>query len=240
MNITKMKKVLVGTTLAGVMTAAASYGTYSWFTSTVTATGDVTNAVLQLNNGEENLGEVLSAKKFAPSQLVWGNWLTIDNTGNVDALLEATLQQTINKDASLDAYKVGYVALKYTVKPTEEVLKASQYKLQQLFKGTTNEVTRTLAAGDSINLGDGVELVSGFVEPSAVQARAMNEKIDLLGDGAEAGKTNKFWKLNPNQYIDIQFAFKLDEHAGNEYQGAKYKMNFTVTAKQADEGAKSK
>ncbi|MEH7011084.1 hypothetical protein V7087_09695 [Neobacillus niacini] len=112
MKIVNAKKALLGTTLAGAIAVAASYGTYSWFTSETTAKGKITNAIVQLNNGEDIKESIVAAENFAPSQLVFGDWLTIDNTGTVDTFLQAKLQQSLDKPLSLDAYKVGYVALK--------------------------------------------------------------------------------------------------------------------------------
>lgn len=250
MKIAKAKKVLLGTTLAGAVAVSASYGTYSWFTSQTTAKGKITNAVVELNNSKNMKGSVVEAENFAPSQLVFGDWLTIDNTGTVDTFLQAKLQQTLNKPLSLDAYKVGYVALKYKVKPTEEVLKETQDKLEELFEGTTNEVSRSQSP---VELSNGVEMVTGYVNaPGALKsstgaksfatAAANSAVVDgkkdiLLGDGAESGQDNEFWNLETDEYIDISFGVKLDESANNDYQGVKYSANLSVTAKQKDDGA---
>jgi len=238
MKIAKAKKALLGTTLAGAIAVAASYGTYSWFTSETTAKGKITNTIVQLNNGEDMKGNLVAAGNFAPSQLVFGDWLTIDNTGTADTFLQAKLQQSLDKPLSLDAYKVGYVAIKYKVKPTQDVLKESQMKLEELFEGTTNEVRPSLA---SVKLPEGVEIVTGFLNaPESAgfaAAAAVGEKEILLGDGAESGKDNKFWNLETDEYIDISFGVKLDESAPNDYQGVTYSANLSVIAKQKDDGA---
>jgi len=238
MKIAKAKKALLGTTLAGAIAVTASYGTYSWFTSETTAKGKITNTIVQLNNGEDMKGNLVAAGNFAPSQLVFGDWLTIDNTGTADTFLQAKLQQSLDKPLSLDAYKVGYVAIKYKVKPTQDVLKESQMKLEELFEGTTNEVRPSLA---SVKLPEGVEIVTGFLNaPEAAgfaAAAAVGEKEILLGDGAESGKDNKFWNLETDEYIDISFGVKLDESAPNDYQGVTYSANLSVIAKQKDDGA---
>jgi len=238
MKIAKAKKALLGTTLAGAIAVTASYGTYSWFTSETTAKGKITNTIVQLNNGEDMKGNLVAAGNFAPSQLVFGDWLTIDNTGTADTFLQAKLQQSLDKPLSLDAYKVGYVAIKYKVKPTQDVLKESQMKLEELFEGTTNEVRPSLA---SVKLPEGVEIVTGFLNaPESAgfaAAAAVGEKEILLGDGAESGKDNKFWNLETDEYIDISFGVKLDESAPNDYQGVTYSANLSVIAKQKDDGA---
>lgn len=244
MKIVKVKKALLGTTLAGAVAVAASYGTYSWFTSETTAKGKITNTIVQLNNGEDIKGNVVEAENFAPSQLVFGDWLTIDNTGTADTFLQAKLQQSLDKPLPLNKYKVGYVALKYKVKPTEEVLKESQMKLEELFEGTTNEVHPSLAQA---KLPKGVEMVTGFLNAptaagfaatgAAANSAADGKKTLLLGDGAEAGEDNEFWNLETDEYIDISFGVKLDESAKNDYQGVTYSANLSVKAKQKDDGA---
>ncbi|PEZ09151.1 hypothetical protein CN326_03740 [Bacillus sp. AFS018417] len=238
MKIAKAKKALLGTTLAGAIAVAASYGTYSWFTSETTVKGKITNTIVQLNNGEDMKGNLVAAGNFAPSQLVFGDWLTIDNTGTADTFLQAKLKESLDKPLSLDTYKVGYVAIKYKVKPTQDVLKESQMKLEELFEGTTNEVQPSLA---SAKLPEGVEIVTGFLNaPKAAgfaAAAAVGEKEILLGDGAESGKDNEFWNLETDEYIDISFGVKLDESAPNDYQGVTYSAKLSVKAKQKDDGA---
>ncbi|PEK98841.1 hypothetical protein [Bacillus sp. AFS017336] len=244
MKIVKAKKALLGTTLAGAVAVAASYGTYSWFTSETTAKGKITNTIVQLNNGEDIKGSIVEAENFAPSQLVFGDWLTIDNTGTADTFLQAKLQQSLDKPLPLNKYKVGYVALKYKVKPTEEVLKESQTKLEELFEGTTNEVHPSLAPAE---LPKGVEMVTGFLNAptaagfvatgAAANSAAAGNKTLLLGDGAEPGEDNEFWNLETDEYIDISFGVKLDESAKNDYQGVAYSANLSVKAKQKDDGA---
>lgn len=255
MKIAKAKKALLGTTLAGAIAVAASYGTYSWFTSETTAKGKIKNTIVQLNNGEDMKGNLVVAENFAPSQLAFGDWLTIDNTGTADTFLQAKLQQSLDKPLSLDAYKVGYIAIKYTVKPTEDVLKESQMKLEELFEGTTNEVSgttkevsRSLASGEPVEIAEGVEIIAGFLNDSGVaqksftskaakSAAVVGEKEVILGDGAELGEHNEFWNLETDEYIDISFGVKLDEFATNDYQGVTYSANLSVKAKQKDDGA---
>ena len=237
MKMSKVKKALLGTTIAGTIAVATSYGTYSWFTSETSAKGEVTNALLQLNNGENINESIVAVENFAPSQLVFGDWLTIDNTGTMDTFLNAKLNQSLDKDLSLDTYKVGYIALKYKVKPTEEVLKASQIKLEELFEGTTNEVPQSLASGEPIEIAEGVEIITGLLNSDELRSAAGSEKEVLLGDGAETGNGNKFWNLKTNEYIDLAFGVKLEETATNEYQGVTYSANLSVTAKQKDDGA---
>lgn len=232
----KMKKALWGTTLVGALVVSAGFGTYSWFTSETNAAGEIANGTLQLNNGQNITEKVIDGVDFAPSQLKYGEWMTIDNTGSQDTHIKATLSQSLDKDINIKKYKVGYIALKYKEKPSGDVLKASKIKLEKLFEGTTNVVDTFQAAGDEIEVAPGVTAVTGFVGEEGVTGfKALsNNKEWILGEG-----TNKpFWRLKSDQYIDVVFAIKLDESANNDYQGVKYTADLKVQAKQTDEGSK--
>ncbi|MGM0854690.1 MAG: hypothetical protein ACQEWI_19075 [Bacillota bacterium] len=183
--------------------------------------------------------KIIEATGFAPSQLKYGEWLTIDNTGDMDTYLKATYNQSLSADVPLDAYKVGYIAYKFSEgqEMTDDILEDSRIYLDQLFNGTTNEVRSV-----SKSIAPGVEMVVGFVEEEDVQpaAKGMNGKAKMvLGDGSKEGEKHEFWQLNEDQYIDLSFAIKLDEKAGNEYQGVTYTSNLNVTAKQMDDGSKN-
>ncbi|MFD1336594.1 protease inhibitor I9 family protein [Oceanobacillus iheyensis] len=180
--------------------------------------------------------EGITGAGFAPSQLKYGEWLKIENTGDMDAFLKATYNQSLSADVPLNAYKVGYIAYKFSEgeEMTEDILEESRIYLDKLFNGTTNEVT-------SHKIASGVEMIVGFVEDEEAQAAAKssNKKAKMvLGDGSKEGEKHEFWQLNDDQYIDLSFAIKLDEKAGNEYQGVTYSSNLNVIAKQTDDGAK--
>ncbi|ASK63527.1 hypothetical protein CFK37_15880 [Virgibacillus phasianinus] len=228
----KAKKFLLGTALAGTLIATASLGTYSWFTSETEAQGEMVNGELEINNNNDVETPIFSGEKFTPSQLQYGNWITIKNTGDLSSHLKATYSQSVDK-ASLAEYEVGYMAMKYTTKPDQDVYEQSEIKLANLFEGTTNE--RSFSKPGILN---GVEIVSGVL--TGKQANAMMKAGNksggfTIGDGAQG---DQFWKLSQGQYIDIMFGIKLGEGAGNEYQGAQYNGIFNVKAKQTDEGSK--
>ncbi|MCM3529424.1 hypothetical protein [Cytobacillus oceanisediminis] len=234
----KLKNAFLGSALVGAIVVSGSFGTYSWFTSQTNASGEITNGTLEINNSQDMQTKIIEATGFAPSQLKYGEWLKIENTGDMDAYLKATYNQSLSTDVPLDAYKVGYIAYKFSEgqEMTEDILEESRIYLDQLFKGTTNEVTQAAKT-----IAPGVEMIVGFVEGAEAEpaAKGMAGKPKmLLGDGSKEGEKHEFWQLNDDQYIDLSFAIKLDENAGNEYQGVTYSSNLNVTAKQMDDGAK--
>ncbi|MGD6774228.1 hypothetical protein ACQCU1_13175 [Sutcliffiella horikoshii] len=234
----KLKNAFLGSALVGTMVVSASFGTYSWFTSETNATGQITNGLLEINNGQDMETMIVDQTGFAPSQLVYGEWLTIENTGDMDVYLKATYNQSVDADVSLDAYKIGYIAYKFSEgeEMTDDILEESRIYLDQLFNGPTNEA-KTL----SKMITPGVEMVVGFVEEEEIQpaAKSSNEKAKMvLGEGSKEGEKHEFWQLNDNQYIDLSFAIKLDHTAGNEYQGVTYSSNLNIQAKQMVDDAK--
>jgi len=230
-----IKKALLGTTLVGALVVSAGFGTYSWFTSETSAAGEIENGTLQLNNGQNITEKIIDGVDFAPSQLKYGEWMSIDNTGSQNTHIKATFNQSLDDDINIKKYKVGYIALKYKEKPNKDVLKASKIKLEKLFEGTTNVVDTFNVAADEIEVAPGVTAVTGIVgEDGAAGFKAVSNKEWMLGEG-----TNQpFWRLKSDQYIDVMFAIKLDETANNAYQGVKYTADLKVQAKQADEGSK--
>lgn len=217
----KTKNLLLGIALAGGIIALTGMGTYSWFTSETNAHGDMENGILQINHGSDIEEPMFSEAKFTPSQLQYGNWISISNTGDLDAHLKASYTHAVDI-ASLEAYEVGYMAMKYTITPDQDVYDDSEIALENLFNGTTNE--RSVAV---TNNGD-VEL-SGKV---LTKEEADSGEI-IFGEG----ENDAFWELAEGQYIDIMVGIKLDESAGNEYQGAKYEAALNIKAKQTDDGA---
>lgn len=215
----KPKKILLGTSIAGMILASASMGTYSWFTSETNAFGEMKTGTFEINHGSDIEEALFAGEKFAPSQLQYGEWVSVSNTGDMDAILKTTYNHSVDK-ASLEKYEVGYMAMKYTVQPGEDVYEDSKIALENLFNGTTNE--RSLL---SENVPEGVE-VDGKV---LTEAEADAGEIQF-GEG-------DFWELEEGQYIDIMVGIKLDESAGNEYQGATYNATLTINAKQTDDGA---
>ncbi|KQL56651.1 MULTISPECIES: TasA family protein [Bacillaceae] len=228
-----LKLSLLGTAFAGALVfTATSTGSFAWFTDSVEATGEIQGGTLELNNGQDIDGSIVQASNFAPSQLIFGDWLSVENTGTLDTHLQATYRHQVDLEVPIDAYKVGYIALKYTVAPGRDVYEDAQYRLDQLFNGVTNEV-QTFSAASTAG-SDDVEVLVAIVDESEYD---QNTGELFLGDGSQTGRDNEFWQLDEGQYIDLNFGVKLDENAGNEYQGAVYQAVLEVLAKQTDNGA---
>jgi spore coat-associated protein N len=234
MNIAK--KALLVTSLSGALVVSAGFGTYSWFTSGTSASGTVDNGTLLVNNGKPISTKLFEATNFAPSQYVLGNFVTLDNTGTLDQVLKLTYSATVDK-ASADPYKIYYLAFKYKQKPTHDQIIAMREAWEKgFFDGNNNPNLTKTAAGQ---LPDGVELVTGEVSLAEAKAMAAADANKVPGSKVYAPiGDDKFFTLASDQYIDIVFDVKLDENAGNEYQGAKYAADLKVEARQTDRGAK--
>src|SRR5699024_4448482 len=117
-DMKKTKRLLIVTALSGILIATAGLGTYSWFTSESNAQGTMESGVLEINDGGDIEEPLFSGAKFSPSQLQYGNWISISNSGDLDTHLKTTYTHSVDK-ASLEAYEVGYMAMKYTVAPDQ-------------------------------------------------------------------------------------------------------------------------
>ncbi|SDC75370.1 hypothetical protein [Shouchella lonarensis] len=234
MKTKKLKVAMIGTAFAGALAlVVGTNGSFSWFTSQTSANGELKNGTLELNNGNDISGDIVQASSFAPSQLIFGDWLKIENTGTLDAHLQATYEHEINVNASIDPYKVGYIAIKYKKTPDTDVFKDAQYELEKLFDGITNEIGALNKSTKRTHVTEDVEIEVNLIDEDEVN----NAGSFVLGDGALDGEKNEFWKLEEDQYIDLNFGVKLDEKAGNEYQGAVYEATLNVLGKQTDNGA---
>jgi spore coat-associated protein N len=238
-----IKKVLIGTALAGSLVVGAGYGTYSWFTAETSATGTIDNGTFALGDMGANL---FNQVKFAPSRTVDSDLKTIDNTGSLNQILKVTYNQKITgtggaalsanqSNAVISKYKVYYFALKYQEKPKKEVIIDARDNILKHINGTPNVAVNRAAIADP-----GYEVVQGELSDQEVQSLmaakqgSPTEKTFTLGNGDK----DTFWTLTPKQHIDIQFFVKLADNAGNEFQGIHYDGTFKVEAKQTDQGAK--
>jgi spore coat-associated protein N len=232
-----VKKALLATSLAGALVVSAGYGTYSWFTSSTEASGTIENGTLSVNNGESITTPLFSGESFAPSQYVLGNFVTIDNTGDMDQQLKVTYTGSVDK-ASADPYKIYYLAYKYKEKPNGDVMKDFRQEWERGFFNGNHNPSMSLAKSAATSLPEGVEVITGEATVEEAQEMASLAKSAETFDKTYKIGNDKFFKLKPNQYIDIVFDVKLDQNAGNEYQGAVYNGSLNVQAKQTDQGAK--
>ncbi|QHE63358.1 hypothetical protein FHE72_21985 [Rossellomorea vietnamensis] len=232
-----VKKALLATSLAGALVVSAGYGTYSWFTSSTSAAGTIENGTLSVNNGEAITTPLFTGAKFAPSQVVYGDIFTLENTGNLKQNLRLTYTGTVDK-ASADPYKIYYMAFKYKEKPNMDKLKDWRMAWEKGFFNGNHNPQMSVAKSAVAELPKGVEVVTGEATVEEVQAMSALAKSSSEGDKTFKFGNDGFFTLEEDQYITMAFDVKLDQNAGNEYQGAKYSGNLMVEAKQTDQGAK--
>ncbi|WGG45437.1 hypothetical protein [Rossellomorea sp. DA94] len=232
-----VKKALLATSLAGALVVSAGYGTYSWFTSSTSAAGTIENGTLSVNNGEAITTPLFTGAKFAPSQVVYGDIFTLENTGNLKQNLRLTYTGTVDK-ASADPYKIYYMAFKYKEKPNMDKLKDWRMAWEKGFFNGNHNPQMSMAKSAVAELPKGVEVVTGEATVEEVQAMSNLAKSSSEGDKVFKFGNDEFFTLEEDQYITMAFDVKLDQSAGNEYQGAKYSGNLMVEAKQTDQGAK--
>ncbi|WP_201714392.1 hypothetical protein [Rossellomorea arthrocnemi] len=232
-----VKKALLATSLAGALVVSAGYGTYSWFTSSTSATGTIDTGNLSVNNGETITTPLFTGAKFAPSQVVYGDLITLENTGDLKQNLKLTYTGSVDK-ASADPYKIYYMAFKYKAKPDMDEINDWRMEWEKGFFNGNHNPQMSMAKSAVAALPKGVEVVTGEATVEEVQAMSALAKSSSEGDKTFKFGKDEFFTLEEDQYITMAFDVKLDQSAGNEYQGAKYSGNLMVQAKQTDQGAK--
>lgn len=84
----KLKKGLLGTTLAGALIIGAGAGTYSWFNAEYKASGAITNHTLTINGDTQSSETLFTDAMLAPSRTVTDSF-SIENTGSLDQIIRA-------------------------------------------------------------------------------------------------------------------------------------------------------
>jgi spore coat-associated protein N len=228
-----VKKALIATSLAGALVVSAGYGTYSWFTAEKSATGQITNGTLTLGDAS---GQLFSHAKFAPSQLLIGNYTSFQNTGDLAQIFKVKYDESLNMQAgSLGQYNFqGYVL----VVPTSYELSAGE---KAFYENTIRSVlgggnpTARAAASEAPELPEGssVELISTQNQAAAKSSSA------ATASATDTRQTQPGWELTlPVGFKAVVImGVKLSENAGNDYQGAVYNGTLTVNGKQTDAGS---
>lgn len=110
----KIKKLALGVALSGALIAGAGYGTYSWYTSEVKATGSVQNTTFELNGGAKtDLGNLFTGT-LTPSHTTEEKSAVITNTGQEAMYLRAKF----NFDVQGGSADKATLLSAYEVKPT--------------------------------------------------------------------------------------------------------------------------
>ncbi|MFF3023430.1 TasA family protein [Gottfriedia sp. NPDC057948] len=116
MKMNKVKKALIGTSLAGSLVVGAGYGTYSWFTAQMTASGMVQNGTFEINNGQSEQQLTFSPDKLAPSQISEMSPILIKNTGDYDMFIRGKVNFMI--DNAPTEVSIKKLLSNYEVQPT--------------------------------------------------------------------------------------------------------------------------
>ncbi|MGG1678222.1 hypothetical protein ACIFOT_21150 [Neobacillus sp. NRS-1170] len=223
-----VKKALIATSLAGALVVSAGYGTYSWFTAEKSVTS-------QIKNGTFTLGEASSPlynhEKFAPSQLLMSNWISFQNTGDLDQFYKVTNTETLNMPSgSLANYH--YRGWFFEVPISYELTDADKAVFENDIKNALggNPVAKTAFTAPALPLpkGSSAQVVDSEEDAAKMAAAATTTRINTV----------PWERLLPAGYkIMVIYGVKLNENAGNEYQGAVYNSTVKVFSKQTDAGA---
>ncbi|MFF2876376.1 hypothetical protein ACFVR2_08650 [Gottfriedia sp. NPDC057991] len=111
-----LKKGLIGTALAGSLVVSAGYGTYSWFTAQVEASGTIQNSTLELNNGQTEAAIKFSPEKLAPSRITTIAPIIIENTGEEPMFVRGKVNFTLENNPN--NIKPNKFLRAYEVQPT--------------------------------------------------------------------------------------------------------------------------
>jgi spore coat-associated protein N len=233
----KAKKALLATSLAGALVVSAGYGTYSWFTAEKATSGTITNGTLTLSDWDGNL---FNQAKFAPSQLLIGNWVSITNTGNLDQIIKVSYDESLNMPArSLSSYTYSGYAIRM---PANATLPNTVKKFYEaLITADLGGGNKPHAAADTNapDLPEGAEVVK--IDGSNAQEAA--DSANAQKSAAVASKDTRHLEVDPftqfsaGEKIYFIMGVKLDQWAGNDYQNAVYNGTLKFNGKQTDPGA---
>lgn len=219
-GISRAKKMALGIALSGALIAGASYGTYSWYTSEVKATGEVTTKTFELTRTPYTASrQIIDVKNMAPGRsfeypsenTADEGWIGIQNSGQEPMFLRGKLDISL-KDRSGTA-----------------ITETSEYN-RKLGKYTFN--------------------ISVHYQPKGGKRTLVKEYTfrDLsIDDPRLSGFLNNWQPSENGSTTPIQPGDKvflkvhrvmLDSSANNDWQGDSMELNYNVEAKQVEDGAK--
>ncbi|WP_096156686.1 hypothetical protein [Bacillus sp. FJAT-45066] len=257
-NMTKVKKAVLGTALAGAIVAGAGFGTYSWFTGSTEAHGVVDNAIVEITGGGQATFDY-SSGYLAPSrsQIAEG-WKTIANNStdikiNLDATFTGKLYGSegidfsqyrsaaifvFNEEANgvTDAGFIDSAFREYLEENDDENLEME--KMFQDFYGATMHVIYIETEEDlgelEETLADGKPVMAlmsnGYIQEQLAEA------TDGSGDAVKVLEKGLFFgeKMLQTEYVHVLFGTALKDTAGNAYQSAKMDFDIHIAANQVD------
>ncbi|WP_110111583.1 hypothetical protein [Bacillus sp. CGMCC 1.16541] len=247
-----VKKALVGTALAGTLVVGAGFGTYSWFTSNATVSGEVENTNIKLKGGGTFN---FAAEKLAPSRTkVAENWVTVENeSDDKEVRLKVDVESVLSggkEGINFSQYRSGGVVVFNTSpapffdKAYEEALKTYLAHSNPGPAALTNFISdlQHRFTGLDVNI---VEINRGNIGNINAFTRDISSDKMVVGVISEEtmadlvrekiSKEELFDGIITNAHnVHFLFGTHLKKTAGNDYQGAKVNMKFDVTARQIE------
>jgi len=211
------KKILASIFVIGILALAMGWGTYSYFSSTRTSTGNTFTAGtlnLQLSNDGVNWHDDVTATWASPSGWAPGDNVTskiyLRNTGSVDAeAFYAWWHNLVDPDGLSNVIEITWWSDStwpdYNCVPDFLVYDANK--------------DGKLSLAELVN---GLSIYNGEKTPDPYQARFYADYLETYETPVlKANTGNVFW---------INMTYHFMETAGNEYQGATASFDLTFSA----------
>ncbi len=221
-----VKKVLAATALSGAVLVGAGFGTYSWFSAEKTSTGSITNGTLTLGD----MANSFSHTNFAPSQIKHSEWITLNNTGSLSQNIKFSYDEKLNK-ADIGKYTWNGYAIKMKKNRNLNPLQKGLYE---------SALTALLGGGNVVSKGSNEVDLPKDIDAQLIVNNSSSPQAAVEAAVAQLSRhyESEGWSLAPDEKYEIILAVKLDNNAGNDFQGAVYGSTFKANGKQTDNRAK--
>jgi len=212
------KKILASIFVIGMLALAMGYGTYSYFSSTKTSTGNIFTAgtlTLQLADNDEGWGDGVTATWASPSSWAPGDNVTgsiyLRNTGSVAAeAVYAYWNNLVDPDGLSNVIQVTWLSDSTWI--------------------DHNSIGPFVTAYDSNHDGKlslaelvyGLSYYNGPNTPDPFQARFYADEDESY--------THPVLTANAGNVFEIKMTYHFMETAGNEYQGKSASFDLTFAA----------
>ena len=218
-GLTRVKKFTLGLALSGALIAGASYGTYSWYTSEVKATGEVTTKTFELTRTPYTASrKIIDVKNMAPGRSFEypsentedEGWIGIQNSGQEPMFLRGKLDISL-KD-----------------KNGNQIDDTSEYN-RKLGKYTFNISVHYQPKGGKRVL----------VKDYALRDLSINDsRLANFLNNWQPSENGSTTPIQPGDKVFLKVhRVMLDPSANNDWQGDLMELNYKVEAKQVEDGA---